>query len=145
MRTRTMNTGGSEPRMMPRVKAITSHIVDRLAAAAVADMQARYDFGQVLHSVQVGDPGENWLSALRAVSERLGVDESALRRYRRVSERIDAREFAWLTSLRTDRGWALKWSHIELLARVGEKSRRRDLAMQIVAEDLTVRALAARL
>jgi hypothetical protein len=128
-----------------RVAAITSHIVERLATAAVQDMQARYDFGKVLHSLRRGSAGSRTAGALRVLAERLGIDASALRRYARVSETITPREFAWMMRLRTARGTPLTWSHVELLAREKEGERRQALATVVAAEDLSVRALAARM
>jgi len=132
----------------PRIDAVTTHIVHRLASAAVDDMQARYDFGRVLQSLrrnrpQAGTTGS--AGTLRLLSKRLGVDPSALRRYARVSETISAREFAWLMKQRTPRGAPLTWSHIELLARERDPERRRALALVVAAEDLSVRALSTRM
>jgi hypothetical protein len=125
-----------------RVDAITTHIVQRLAAAAVEDMRARYDFGRVLLSVRQGKRGSGTLTVL---ADRLGVDPSALRRYARVSDTIPAREFAWLMRLRTVVGAPLTWSHVELLARERSVERRRALATAIAEEALSVRAAGKRL
>ena len=40
-----------------RIGAITSHIVRRLADAAVEDMRARYDFGRVLLTLRFNEIG----------------------------------------------------------------------------------------
>src|SRR6516165_9153116 len=108
-------------------------------------MRARYDFGRVLHSLRQHRSKAGGIGALRLLSKRLGVDPSALRRYARVSETISAREFAWLMKQRTPRGAPLTWSHVELLARERDPERRRALALGVVAEDLSVRALSTRL
>ncbi len=129
----------------PRIDAVTTHIVQRLAEAAVDDMRARYDFGRVLHSLRQNRPLAGGIGTLRLLSKRLGVDPSALRRYARVSDTISAREFAWLLKQRTPRGAPLTWSHLEILSREREPERRRTLALAAAAEDLSVRALATRL
>jgi hypothetical protein len=129
----------------PRIDAITTHIVHRLAAAAIDDMKARYDFGRVLQSLRSGRPQAGGTGTLRLLSRRLGVDPSALRRYARVSETISPREFTWLMRQRTPRGAPLTWSHVEVLARERDPDRRQVLAAATAAEDLSVRGLATRL
>ena len=125
-----------------RVTAITGHIVQRLAAAAVDDVEARYDLGKVLLTLR-NESAER--SALRVLAESLGFDPSALRRYARVRTTICPDEFTWLSTLRTRRGMPLSWSHIELLAREPNRQRRMELATAVVTEDLSVRALHSRL
>jgi hypothetical protein len=127
------------------VNAIALHVVVRLAAAAVDDMRARYDFGKVLYALRRGAKRDAGAATLRMLAKRLGVHASALRRYARVSETIPPAEFAWLVGLRTPRGAPVTWSHVELLARETDASRRRALTTHVVTEDLSVRALAARL
>lgn len=122
--------------------AITGHIVQRLAAAAVDDVHARYDLGKVLLTLR---HESSQRSALRVLAQRLGFDPSALRRYARVSSTILPDEFAWLTGLRMRRGMPLSWSHIELLARERDRTRRTELATAVVEGDLSVRALNLRL
>jgi hypothetical protein len=129
----------------PRIEAVTTHIVHRLAAAAVDDMRARYDFGRVLQSLRQNRSTAGGVGALRLLSRRLGVDPSALRRYARVSETITSREFVWLMKQRTPRGAPLTWSHVELLSRERDPERRQALALIAASEDLSVRALASRL
>ena len=125
-----------------RVTAITGHIVQRLATAAVDDVLARYDLGKVLVSLRHDSPER---SALRVLAEHMGFDPSALRRYARVSSTIQPDEFEWLTGLRMRRGMPLSWSHIELLAREHDRNRRMELAAAVVTDDLSVRALNLRL
>ena len=132
-------------RLDPRIEAVTTHIVHRLAAAAVDDMRARYDFGRVLQSLRQHRSKAGGVGALRLLSKRLGVDPSALRRYARVSETISSREFGWLMKQRTPRGAPLTWSHVELLSRERDPDRRTALATMAAAEDLSVRALASRI
>jgi hypothetical protein len=127
-----------------RLEAITSHIVRRLADAAVDDMRARYDFGKVLQTLKRGTRQGVTGAQIRALAERLDVDASALRRYARVSETIPPREFAWMMRLRDARGGPLTWSHVELLARVTADERRRSLALSVAQQGLSVRELAAR-
>jgi hypothetical protein len=129
----------------PRIDAVTTHIVHRLAAAAVDDMRARYDFGRVLQSLRRSREQAGATGTMRLLSKRLGVDPSALRRYARVSETISSREFAWLMKQRTPRGATLTWSHVELLSRERDPNQRQALALAVVTEDLSVRALATRL
>jgi hypothetical protein len=128
----------------PRIDAITTHIVQRLATAAVDDMKARYDFGRVLQSLRRSRPQQGGTGTLRLLAKRLGVDPSALRRYARVSETISSPEFAWLMKQRTPRGAPLTWSHVEVLARERDPERRQALALSVATEDLSVRALATR-
>jgi hypothetical protein len=128
----------------PRIDAITTHIVQRLATAAVDDMQARYDFGRVLQSLRRNRPQLGGTGTLRLLAKRLGVDPSALRRYARVSETISSREFVWLMKQRTPRGAPLTWSHVEVLARERDPERRQALALAVATEALSVRALATR-
>jgi hypothetical protein len=130
--------------MDPRVGVIATHIVARLADAAIEDMRARYDFGRVLHMLRKSGRGASGAGALRRLAERLGVDPSALRRYAQVSEIISPREFAWMMRLTNKRGEPLTWSHVELLARERDPERRRELATAIGTESLAVRELAAR-
>jgi hypothetical protein len=127
-----------------RLEVITSHIVRRLADAAVEDMRARYDFGKVLQTLKRGAKDGVTGTQIRVLAERLDVDPSALRRYARVSETISAREFAWMMRLRNARGGPLTWSHVELLARVSAAERRRSLAAAIAQHELSVRDLAKR-
>jgi hypothetical protein len=125
----------------PRLSTIVGHVVQRLAAAAEEDLQARYDLGEVVLSLR----GVGSRSAIRLLAEHLGSDASALRRYARVTRTIGADEFRWLVSLRTPRGVPLSWSHVELLAQDPDLERRKGLAAAVTREDLTVRQLAARL
>jgi hypothetical protein len=124
-----------------RVSAITSHIVRRLADATVEDMRARYDFGRVLQTLRSRGRGAAGTGILRGIADRLRVDPSALRRYAHVSEAISPLEFAWMTDLTSARGVPLTWSHVELLARVSDAERRRQLALATVEQDLSVRDL----
>lgn len=126
-----------------RVSAITSHIIRRLADAAVQDMRARYDFGRVLEMVRRSGRGEMGAGMLRRIADVLQTHTSALRRYARVSETIPPQEFAWLTRLTNERGVPLTWSHVELLARVRSAERRKQLAAAVMERNLSVRALAA--
>jgi hypothetical protein len=125
------------------VPAVVSHIIERMAAAAVADARARYDFGVVLHFLRYGDCATS--PRISELAETLGVDTSALHRCARVSEVIAPDEFAWLAELRTERGMPLAWSHIERLARERSGKRRQVLAIEAVREALSVRALDARM
>jgi hypothetical protein len=124
-----------------RVDAIARHIVGRLAAAAEADLRGRYDVGCVAHAIRYEDDGA---TALQQLGDRLALDESALRRYARVSETLSASEFEWVVSLRTRQGLPLTWSHIELLQQVRSSPRRRDLANAAARDGCSVRELAAR-
>jgi hypothetical protein len=135
---------GARPQILleSRVTAITWHIVQRLAAAAADDVEARYDLGKVLLALRNGAAER---SALRVLAEGLGFDPSALRRYARVRSTIPPDEFTTLSGLRTGRGMPLSWSHIELLAREPNRKRRMELATAVVTEDLSVRALNSRL
>lgn len=125
--------------------AVASHIVRRLADAAIADMRARYDFGRVLHSLRTEGRGAGGAGAVRILAQRLGVDASALRRYAQVSAVIPASEFDWMMGLVDERGEPLTWSHVELLARVRDGELRRQLAAAVSKEGLSVRALAERI
>src|ERR1700723_1547112 len=64
-----------------RIGAITSHIVRRLADAAVEDMRARYDFGRVLLTLRSESRNPAGAGVLRLLANQLEVDPSALRRY----------------------------------------------------------------
>ena len=128
-----------------RIGAITSHIVRRLADAAVEDMRARYDFGRVLLTLRSESRNPAGAGVLRLLANQLEVDPSALRRYAQVSEVIAAREFDWLMGLSTRRGAPLTWSHIEILARVRSPEQRRQLAAASAREGLSVRGLTERL
>ncbi|HEY1690875.1 MAG TPA: hypothetical protein VGG39_01860 [Polyangiaceae bacterium] len=128
-----------------RMGAIASHIVQRLADAAIDDMRARYDFGRILHELRSERRGAGQTGAVRILAERLGVDASALRRYAQVSAVIPEREFDWMMRLGNERGEPLTWSHIELLARVLDVEKRRQLASAVAREGLSVRALLGRL
>lgn len=134
-----------EPALDSRVDAIAAHIVRRLADAAVDDMRARYDFGRVLQGLRTKGRRAAGAGVVRLLADRLGVDPSALRRYAQVSEVIPAREFDWMMHLSDRRGAPLTWSHVERLARVRSPERRRQLAMAIVREGLSVRALSDRM
>jgi hypothetical protein len=136
---------GTQGELDSRVGAITSHIVRRLADAAVEDMRARYDLGRVLHTLRHQDRRASGTGVLRLLAHQLGVDPSALRRYAQVSDVIAARELDWLMHLRNARGEPLTWSHVEILARVRSPERRRVLAASITREGLSVRALSQRL
>jgi hypothetical protein len=128
-----------------RIGAITSHIVRRLADAAVEDMRARYDFGRVLLTLRSENRSVAGAGVLRLLANQLEIDPSALRRYAQVSEVIAAREFDWLMRLINKRGAPLTWSHIEILARVRSPEQRRQLATAIARESLSVRGLSERL
>jgi hypothetical protein len=125
-----------------RVNDVTMHIMLRLATAAADEVQARYDFGIVLLTLREAHAGR---SALRVLAERYRFDPSALRRYARVCSAIFPDEFTWLAGLRTCRGMPLSWSHIELLAREPSRQRRKELAIAVLEDDLSVRELSARL
>ena len=125
--------------------ATASHIVHRLADAAVEDMRARYDLGRMLLTLREQRRRGGGTGTLLRLAEHMGVDPSALRRYAHVCETIAADEFEALTRLRTGRGGTLTWSHVELLSRAKCAERRRALAAAVAAEELSVRALSDRL
>jgi hypothetical protein len=122
------------------LRKLTDPFVERVASAAVDDMQARYEFGVALAALR----DATHASWFEQVARMLDVDSSALRRIARTTEVIAPEEFAWLSQLRTRGGKALAWSQVELLARQHDRRRRRQLALAIAREDLSVRALAKR-
>lgn len=122
-----------------RVHAIVEHVVQRLADAAVQDMQARYDLGGVVQHLRQRSGG-----VVQQFADFLGIDPTAVRRYAGVFATIPPREFAWMLRLRSARGEPLTWSHVELLARVPDAERRKKLAAAVVKDGLAVRDLARR-
>jgi hypothetical protein len=120
-------------------------VVARLVEAAVDDMLARYDLGLVLSTLRRLAPRAVGAKELNSMAKWMGIHASALRRYARVTETIDRAEFAHLLGLRNAHGTPLTWSHVECLALEGNAARRKVLAIAIAEEDLSVRALAARL
>src|SRR5579872_1327092 len=79
------------------VRAVAAHIAVRIADAAVDDLRARYDLGQLVHYLRYG---RSQPPALDALARSLGMHPSALRRYGRVTERIRVQEFASLLQRR---------------------------------------------
>jgi hypothetical protein len=134
---------GSEPAV--EVETIISEIAPRLAAATIEDMRARYELGRALRDLRSRVTREPSSGALSGLANRLGIDPSALRRYMRVTKIMPLREFEWLTELRSPRGAPLTWSHVEVLVREPDAARRRALATVTANQELTVRALAARI
>jgi hypothetical protein len=130
-----------EERLTRRLHELVAPFLERIASAAVDDMRARYDFGGVLGALREVRGAEGLVDM---IARRLEVDASALRRYARTHEVIPATEFEWLMGLRTRLGDAITWSHVELLAREPDKKKRMALARSIAREDLSVRALSAR-
>lgn len=128
-------------RFTDRLRQLTEPFVERIASAAADDMRARYDFGTALAALRDATHVA-WF--IDEVAHMLDVDPSALRRMAHATEVIPPEEFEWLSNLRTRNGKALAWSQIELLARQHDPKRRRQLAMAIAREDLSVRALAKR-
>jgi hypothetical protein len=131
----------NETRMSRRLGELVAPFLERVAAASVDDMRARYDFGGVLGALREVRGAEGLVDM---IARRLEVDASALRRYARTHEVIPASEFEWLMGLRTRLGGAITWSHVELLAREPDKKKRMALAKAIAREDLSVRDLSAR-
>jgi hypothetical protein len=125
-----------------RLHAIVEHVVQRLADAAVQDMQARYDLGGIVQHLRQRSPFGG--GTVQQFADLLGVDPTAVRRYAGVFATIPPREFAWMTRLRSRRGEPLTWSHVELLARIGDAERRKKLATAVVRDGLSVRDLARR-
>jgi hypothetical protein len=132
----------NERRLNDRLMQLAEPFLERVASAAVDDLRARYDFGITLAALREATRGSQLIDA---VARTLEVDPSALRRIAHTTEVISADEFEWLTTIRTSGGKALVWSQIELLAREGNARRRRQLALAVVREDLSVRALAKRI
>jgi hypothetical protein len=148
--TTTRGDGGArsldaDPLLGARVHAVAQHLVSRLADAAVEDMRARYDLGDAFCILRRLVPRVVSAPILNSVARWMRVHPSALRRYARATETIGRPEFEHLSDLRTRRGSSLTWSHVERLALELDAPRRRELAAAIVDEDLSVRALAARL
>jgi hypothetical protein len=121
--------------------AISLHIAARLTAAAEEDLRARYDIGWVAHVARYEGDGA---TALKQLRDRFALDETALRRYARVSETLSSSEFKWVVNLRTPRGLPLTWSHLELLQKVRSSPHRRVLATLAARDGWSVRELAAR-
>jgi hypothetical protein len=128
-----------------RAVVVVRHVVLRLADAAIEDIKARYDLGEVVCTLRRIMPRGAAAVEVKSIAKVMGVHASALRRYARVTEAIDGHEFAQLLRLRTGRGMSLTWSHVEHLALVHEPVRRRALALAAVHESLSVRALAQRI
>lgn len=81
---------------------------------------------------------------MRQIAKLVGMDQSGLRRYARVTERISPREFAWLVRLTRRHGGPFTWSHLEILAQVHDVERRKRLATAAAESGLSVRALLKR-
>jgi hypothetical protein len=131
-----------ESRLNTQLRSLAAPFLERIASATVEDMRARYDFGAAMGALRDVSGARGILEDLAAT---LDVDASALRRIARTHEVISAEEFEWLTQLRTPSGKALAWSQVEILTRERNTRRRRQLAMAIAREDLSVRDLVKRM
>lgn len=131
--------------MQDRVQAVVRHVVVRLAEIQSEEIQVRYDLGEVLCTLRRVMPGPARAAELSSIAKWMRVHPSALRRYARVAETIDRMEFAQLRMLRTARGTALTWSHVEHLAQQRDRERRKTLAAAVADHDLSVREVADRL
>jgi len=127
-----------------RAVELAERTLVRIVEACLLDMAARYELGRDLFDLRYERARTEATPLFEAVSKRMGVHSSALRRWSRVSGTIPRAEFVEYLSLRTCRGSPLTWSHLELLAEVTPSRERRALATECVAEELTVRSLAAR-
>jgi hypothetical protein len=134
---------GEAPRLDARLAALTAHSVQRRAEAAVADLRARYDYGHVLHTARYASKNIYGHKVVDALAATLGTDASALRRQARVSETISPEEFDELVCVRLAGGLPLSWSHLEALARLRCKHRRKEIVQAIAGTTTSVKGLRA--
>lgn len=122
-----------------RLPSVALHIVARLRGAACADIRARYDAGVVASIVRRDSRGCFGPHALRDLAKTLSIDISRLRRYARVTDAIQPPEFEDILKLFDSVGRPPTWSHFEGFARVRPATLRRQLALEVVTEGLSVR------
>jgi AraC-like DNA-binding protein len=136
----------SARRQLPaRLWAAAALVSERLTAAAIDDVWARYDLGRIVHQIRYDPSGDLTARTLTNLARALGMHPSALRRYARVTERIAPCEFAELLQLRDRHGRPLSWSHFEKLAETPGADLRRRCANEVIAATLSVHQVAARL
>jgi hypothetical protein len=121
--------------------AIAAQIRARLSDAAVADLHARYELGQVVHQLRYGEGPVSRSGDIALLAHCFDIHASALRRIARVAESVPPAEFAYVCSLRDPCGVPLTWSHIEVLSEIRNAQRRRDIARTTSATRLSVREL----
>jgi hypothetical protein len=125
----------------PQLAAVAVHLLARMSEAAVADMQARYDLGQVVHRLRYGEECAARRDHIALLASSFDIHPSALRRMARVSESVSPGEFRYFCALRDSRGIPLTWSHLEVLSEIRYAPRRRELADLASARRLSVREL----
>jgi hypothetical protein len=129
----------------PRLLGVTTHCLEQLRAALIAELRARYELGNVIHLVRYAPRNQYGRRALTELARHLALHVSALRRIARVTETISPQELEWILGLPSPRNLPLSWSHLELLATVRLRSERESFAALAAARDLSVRALAREL
>jgi len=131
--------------LSPHLCVAAERIVNRIAQAAIEDMRARYEIGEVAHQIRYNSENRDTSALLRGLARLLNMDASRLRRYARVAESIRATEFAALLGLRGYCGLPLTWSHVELIAQGRTAAGRRQVAEDVLSGMLSVRALRVRM
>jgi hypothetical protein len=105
-------------------------VAQRIGDLETQYLHARYEISRALHTVRYRSPNRTAQRGLARLSQKLGLDESTLRRWARVSEVIQRDEFASIIHLRNPHGLPLTWSHIERLTRLRNREERRAAAAQ---------------
>jgi hypothetical protein len=132
---------GEERALPPSAAAAVDAFSRRFAAMAEESIRARYELGRMLHEIAAVESVAEHV--LQVVAGALDVHPSLLQRYVRVASVILPPGFEIFLALRNPRGRPLTWSHLEHLAEVRSAKLRAILAEQVVAEQLSVRALVA--
>ncbi len=140
----SLSSGPGSHAIWQQTCALATRIADRIAQAAVDDLRARYELGRLVHELRYDGSDHEILRDLSKLGAACGLAAATLRRYARVSETINQREFSDLTRPRGPRGPSLTWSHIEELAEARSSEVRRKCAEAAITESLSVSALRAR-
>jgi hypothetical protein len=114
----------------------------RALLAAPQNARTRYAIGATVAALKARADLFG-LGAVAAAAEALREDVPSLYRHAAVAERLSASEVEALLGRRGSRGQTLSWSHLVVLGSVASPAMREELVVQVLAEGLSVRALAA--
>ncbi|HZU84110.1 MAG TPA: hypothetical protein VE987_14375, partial [Polyangiaceae bacterium] len=134
--------GAAAQTMNDELRAKTVEIGKLLIESATESSRARYRVGALILDVEA-DAKKYGRAAVRRVALAVGRDVNTLYEYASVARTWDRKEFFALAARKNSGGVPLSFTHLVLLARIGQKRTRDALLEHAFRDSLTVRELSA--